>query len=146
MEFSFSLSCHFRKSLHNLIIINMSDTNQPIKLSKNEGIKEESDYLRGTIAESLSTSTGSISADDAPAYQIPRNLFAGRQGQAPALIKEKKRKLFFMIAFACRGVCTPAQWIGIDRLSDQFADGTLKLTTRQAFQLHGVLKETSSRQ
>ena len=38
------------------------------------------------------------------------------------------------------GVCTPAQWIGIDRLSDQFADGTLKLTTRQAFQLHGVLK------
>ena len=38
------------------------------------------------------------------------------------------------------GVCTPEQWIGIDRLSDKFADGTLKLTTRQAFQLHGVLK------
>ena len=36
-----------------LFFINMSDTNQPIKLSKNESIKEESDYLRGTIAESL---------------------------------------------------------------------------------------------
>ena len=75
----------------------MSDTNQPIKLSKNEGIKEESDYLRGTIAESLvDTSTGSISADDAPAYQIPRNLFAGRQGQAPRLDQGKKGESFFL--------------------------------------------------
>ena len=38
------------------------------------------------------------------------------------------------------GVCTPDQWIGIDDLSEKFADGTLKLTTRQAFQLHGILK------
>ena len=38
------------------------------------------------------------------------------------------------------GVCTPKQWVGIDDLSNKFADGTLKLTTRQAFQLHGILK------
>ena len=38
------------------------------------------------------------------------------------------------------GVCTPKQWLGIDELSDKFVDGTLKLTTRQAFQLHGILK------
>ena len=38
------------------------------------------------------------------------------------------------------GVCTPKQWLGIDELSDKFANGTLKLTTRQAFQLYGVLK------
>ena len=39
------------------------------------------------------------------------------------------------------GVCTASQWLGIDDLSDKYADGTLKLTTRQAFQLHGVLKK-----
>ena len=31
------------------------------------------------------------------------------------------------------GVCTPDQWIGIDDLSEKFADGTLKLTTRKHF-------------
>ena len=87
----------------------MSDTNQPIKLSKNESIKEESDYLRGTIAESLvDTSTGSISADDSPAYQIPRNLFAGRQGQAPRLDQGKKEKAFsFMIRVRVPGGSAP---------------------------------------
>jgi sulfite reductase (NADPH) hemoprotein beta-component len=59
-----------------------------------------------------------------------------------SLIKEKKEKAFsFMIRVRVPGgVCTPKQWIGIDDLSDKFADGTLKLTTRQAFQLHGILK------
>ena len=38
------------------------------------------------------------------------------------------------------GIATPAQWLEMDRLSDTFANGTLKLTTRQAFQFHGVLK------
>ena len=121
----------------------MSDTNQPIKLSKNEGIKEESDYLRGTIAESLvDTSTGSISADDAQLTKFHGTYLQDDRDKRPALIKEKKEKAFsFMIRVRVPGgVCTPAQWIGIDRLSDQFADGTLKLTTRQAFQLHGVLK------
>jgi len=121
----------------------MSDTNQPIKLSKNESIKEESDYLRGTIAESLvDTSTGTISADDAQLTKFHGTYLQDDRDKRPALIKEKKEKAFsFMIRVRVPGgVCTPAQWIGIDRLSDEFADGTLKLTTRQAFQLHGVLK------
>ena len=77
----------------------MSDTNQPIKLSKNEGIKEESDYLRGTIAESLVDTTDRFHfRGRRAAYQIPRNLFAGRQGQAPRLDQGKKEKAFsFMI-------------------------------------------------
>ena len=118
----------------------MSDTNQQIKLSKNESIKEESDYLRGTIAESLlDSSTGSISADDAQLTKFHGTYLQDDRDKRPALIKEKKEKAFsFMIRIRVPGgVCTPAQWIGIDRLSDQFADGTLKLTTRQAFQLHG---------
>ncbi len=121
----------------------MSDTNQPKKLSKNESIKEESDYLRGTIAESLSdTSTGSISPNDAQLTKFHGTYLQDNRDQRTALIKEKKEKAFsFMIRIRVPGgVCTPEQWLGIDRLSDKFADGTLKLTTRQAFQLHGVLK------
>ena len=121
----------------------MSDTNQPKKLSKNESIKEESDYLRGTIAESLSdTSTGAISPDDSQLTKFHGTYLQDDRDKRTALIKEKKEKAFsFMIRIrVAGGVCTPEQWIGIDRLSDKFADGTLKLTTRQAFQLHGVLK------
>ena len=121
----------------------MSDTNQPEKLSKNESIKEESDYLRGTIAESLSdTSTGAISPDDSQLTKFHGTYLQDDRDKRTALIKEKKEKAFsFMIRIrVAGGVCTPEQWLGIDRLSDKFADGTLKLTTRQAFQLHGVLK------
>ena len=121
----------------------MSDTNQPKKLSKNESIKEESDYLRGTIAESLSdTSTGAISPDDSQLTKFHGTYLQDDRDKRTALIKEKKEKAFsFMIRIrVAGGVCTPEQWLGIDRLSDKFADGTLKLTTRQAFQLHGVLK------
>ena len=39
------------------------------------------------------------------------------------------------------GVCTPKQWLGIDELCDKFGDRSLKLTTRQAFQLYGVVKK-----
>jgi sulfite reductase (NADPH) hemoprotein beta-component len=121
----------------------MSDTNQPKKLSKNESIKEESDYLRGTIAESLSdSSTGAISPNDSQLTKFHGTYLQDDRDKRTALIKEKKEKAFsFMIRIrVAGGVCTAEQWIGIDRLSDKFADGTLKLTTRQAFQLHGVLK------
>jgi sulfite reductase (NADPH) hemoprotein beta-component len=37
-------------------------------------------------------------------------------------------------------VSTPRQWIEMDRMASQFGNETFKLTTRQAFQLHGVIK------
>tara|TARA_B100001057_G_scaffold370568_1_gene374516 strand:- start:6188 stop:7900 length:1713 start_codon:yes stop_codon:yes gene_type:complete len=120
-----------------------SDSEIPKKLSKNESIKEESDYLRGTIVEGLADdSTGSISANDAQLTKFHGTYLQDNRDERRALLKEKKEKAFsFMIRVRVPGgVCTPAQWIGINRLSGEFADGTLKLTTRQAFQLHGVLK------
>lgn len=121
----------------------MSDSEKPIKLSKNEGIKEESNFLRGTIAEGLAdASTGSISANDAQLTKFHGTYLQDNRDERKALLKEKKEKAFsFMIRIRVPGgVCTPQQWLGIDGLADEFADGTLKLTTRQAFQLHGVLK------
>ena len=121
----------------------ISDANKPKKLSANEGIKENSDFLRGTISESLlDDSTGSIPASDAQLTKFHGTYLQDDRDKRMSLIKEKKEKAFsFMIRVRVPGgVCTPKQWIGIDDLSDKFADGTLKLTTRQAFQLHGILK------
>lgn len=39
------------------------------------------------------------------------------------------------------GRMTPSQWLAAETLSDQFGNGTLKLTTRQAIQIHGVVKQ-----
>ena len=121
----------------------ISDPNKPKKLSANEGIKENSDFLRGTISESLlDDSTGSIPASDAQLTKFHGTYLQDDRDKRMSLIKEKKEKAFsFMIRVRVPGgVCTPKQWIGIDDLSNKFADGTLKLTTRQAFQLHGILK------
>ena len=121
----------------------ISDPNKPKKLSANEGIKENSDFLRGTISESLlDDSTGSIPASDAQLTKFHGTYLQDDRDKRMSLIKEKKEKAFsFMIRVRVPGgVCTPKQWIGIDDLSGKFADGTLKLTTRQAFQLHGILK------
>ena len=121
----------------------ISDPSNSKKLSKNESIKEESDFLRGTIAESLADeSTGNIPASDAQLTKFHGTYLQDDRDKRAMLIKEKKEKAFsFMIRVRVPGgVCTPKQWVGIDDLSDKFADGTLKLTTRQAFQLHGILK------
>ena len=121
----------------------ISDPHKEKKLSANEKIKVESDFLRGTIIDSLAdSSTGSIPASDAQLTKFHGTYLQDDRDKRASLLKEKKEKAFsFMIRIRVPGgVCTPKQWLGIDELSDKFADGTLKLTTRQAFQLHGILK------
>ncbi|SVC95668.1 uncharacterized protein METZ01_LOCUS348522, partial [marine metagenome] len=121
----------------------ISDSEVPKKLSKNESIKENSDFLRGTILEGLADdSTGAISADDSQLTKFHGTYLQDDRDLRSERIKQKLGKAFsFMIRIRVPGgVCTPSQWLDVDRLSDEFADGTLKLTTRQAFQLHGVLK------
>ena len=121
----------------------ISDPHKEKKLSANEKIKVESDFLRGTIIDSLAdNSTGSIPASDAQLTKFHGTYLQDDRDKRASLLKEKKEKAFsFMIRIRVPGgVCTPKQWLGIDELSDKFADGTLKLTTRQAFQLYGILK------
>ena len=118
------------------------------KLSANEGIKTRSNYLRGTIAEGLADlSTGSMVEDDQQLLkfhgtyqQDDRDLRAGRR-------KHKLEKAYsFMIRIRVPGgVATSQQWLETDRLATQFANGTIKLTTRQAFQFHGIIKTNLKR-
>jgi len=121
----------------------MSDTINWKELSELERIKYESNYLRGTLVESLADPlTGSLAFADT---QISK--FHGMYQQADRDIeKERKRqKLEPAYSFLIRvrisgGIVQPAQWLQMDSISEQYANHTLKLTTRQAFQLHGVIK------
>jgi len=113
------------------------------KLAHNEYMKIDSNYLRGTLAEGLAdTSTGGLTEDEQQLLkfhgcylQDDRDIRAGRR-------KHKLEKAFsFLIRVRVPGgVATPAQWIQMDNLANDYANGTIKLTTRQAFQLHGVIK------
>ena len=74
----------------------ISDPNKPKKLSANEGIKENSDFLRGTISESLvDDSTGSIPASDAQLTKFHGTYLQDDRDKRMSLIKEKKEKGFF---------------------------------------------------
>ncbi len=111
--------------------------------SKNEGIKDASNYLRGTVLEGLAdTSTGAISADD---QQVTK--FHGIYQQDDRDLRKERRKakqekaFSFMIRVRVPGgVATPTQWLEMDRIAQQYGGSALKLTTRQAFQFHGVIK------
>lgn len=113
------------------------------KLSELEKLKHDSNYLRGTLVESLANPiTGAIADGDT---QISK--FHGMYQQHDRDIeKERKRqKLEPAYSFLIRvrmpgGKVNRKQWLQMDELSDTYANGTLKLTTRQTFQLHGVLK------
>ena len=113
------------------------------KLHKNEGIKAASQYLRGTILEGLAdTSTGSISGDDSQLTKFHGIYLQDDRDLRKERLKAKLEKAFsFMVRIRVPGgVCTPQQWLHMDALADKYANGTLKLTTRQAYQIHGVLK------
>ena len=113
------------------------------KLSANEGIKTRSNYLRGTIEEGMADlSTGSLSDDD---QQLIKFHGSYQQDDRDLRADRRKHKLEKAFSFMIRirvpgGVATSQQWIETDRMADQFANGTIKLTTRQAFQFHGIIK------
>jgi sulfite reductase (NADPH) hemoprotein beta-component len=113
------------------------------KVSEVEIIKDKSRYLRGTLVESLNNEiTGAVAADDTQLIK-----FHGSYQQTDRDIdsERKRQKLEPLYSFMIRvrvpgGICTPQQWLNMSDLADKYGNGGLKLTTRQAFQLHGILK------
>ncbi|MED4968049.1 assimilatory sulfite reductase (NADPH) hemoprotein subunit [Heyndrickxia coagulans] len=113
------------------------------KLDPLETIKEKSRFLRGTIAEGLKDPlTGAISEDDNKLLK-----FHGSYQQDDRDIRNdrRKKKLEPAYQFMVRvripgGVATPEQWLVMDELAQKYGNGTLRMTTRQTFQMHGILK------
>lgn len=114
------------------------------KLSEVEHIKINSNYLRGTIEESLADPlTGGLNEDDVQLIKFHGSYL---QHDRELESERKKQKLEPLYSFMIRvkvpgGVTTPDQWIAIDKLSDKYGNGTIKLTTRQAYQLHNIFKK-----
>ncbi len=113
------------------------------KPSDVERIKEESDYLRGTLKESmLEPLSAGISDDDNRLMKFHGSYL---QDDRDLRNERQKQKLEPAYQFMLRvrmpgGVATPDQWLVMDELADKYGNGTLKLTTRQTFQMHGILK------
>ena len=122
----------------------MSETIDWQALSEVEKIKYDSNWLRGTLTESLADPiTGAIAPKDT---QISKFHGIYQQTNRDLDKERKKQKLEPAYSFLIRvrmpgGLVTPEQWLNMDALSEEYANGTLKLTTRQTFQLHGVLKK-----
>lgn len=108
-----------------------------------EEIKRKSRYLRGTLKESLEDPlTGSVTDEDNRLLK-----FHGSYQQDDRDLRQERRRQklepayqFMIRVRASGGVFTPKQWLEMDRLARQYANGSIRLTTRQAIQFHGVLK------
>lgn len=112
-------------------------------LHKNEQLKAESNWLRGNILRDLAdTSTGSVTEDSNQLMKFSGVYQQDDRDLRNQRRKEGKEKAFIFMARVRTpgGVVEPDQWLELDKLADTHGNGTLKLTTRQSFQFHGVVK------
>lgn len=113
-------------------------------LGPDERMKESSDFLRGTIAEGLlDRITGAVPSE----HDVKLMKFHGIYQQDDRDVRDERRrqKLEPAFQFMIRvrlpgGVCTPTQWLMLDELARRHGGETLRVTTRQTFQFHWVLK------
>ena len=123
-------------------------TDTTAELSRNEYIKEASDYLRGTLSEGLREEvTGSIVEDDAQLVKFHGMYLQDDRDLRPERMRKKMEKAFaFMIrARIPGGVLNPGQWLAFDRVARTYGNGSVRLTTRQSVQLHGIIKSNLKR-
>ena len=120
------------------------DLSQPLdELGPDETLKADSDQLRGTIQESLvDPVTAAFRADDAKLVK-----FFGSYQQDDRDVRDERRrqKLEPAFSFMARvrlpgGMCSSSQWLKLDELGRAYGGDTLRLTTRQTFQLHRIMK------
>lgn len=114
------------------------------KLADNERLKRESNFLRGTITQDLKDPvTGGFTADN---FQLIRFHGMYQQDDRDIRAERTKQKLeplhnVMLRARMPGGIITPEQWLAIDKFAtDKTMYGSIRLTTRQTFQFHGVLK------
>jgi len=114
------------------------------KLHDNERIKIESNFLRGKLVEGINdNTTGSFPSDE---VQLVKFHGLYQQDNRDQRAERKKQKLEPLYSFLLRarlpgGVVTPQQWLEIDRIASELTDaGSIRITTRQTFQYHGIFK------
>ena len=114
------------------------------KLSAVEYIKTQSDGLRGTLKESIDIDnhTGSVRPNDETLVKFHGMYVQDDRDRRAERAAKKLDKLYsFMIRLRIPGgVISAKQWLATHEISEQYGTGTLKITTRQTVQMHGLLK------
>lgn len=118
-------------------------TDAPKKLSKAETVKRESGYLKGRIAQELADlSTQEVSDETYELLKFHGSYFGYDRDSATARKQQGLDKEYeFMVRMKCPGGrLTAAQYIALDALADKYANGSLRITTRETFQFHCIKK------
>jgi sulfite reductase (NADPH) hemoprotein beta-component len=116
---------------------------QLAKQAEVERIKDESNYLRGALVKSLQDPlTGALADDDT---QLCKYHGIYQQDDRDLRDERRRQKLEPRYQFMVRirmpgGICTPTQWLEVDRIANTWCNSTIRLTSRQAYQLHGIVK------
>jgi sulfite reductase (NADPH) hemoprotein beta-component len=107
------------------------------KLTRNEGLKQSFPMLGGNIAQTLNdTSLDAFTQDD---YEFLK--FHGVYQQDDRDKRKVGKAFIFMVRTKFPGgALTGDQYVECDRLASTYANNTLRITTRQDFQFHGVIK------
>ncbi len=108
-----------------------------------EDIKRSSNYLRGAISRELDNDVASVSNESEQILKF-HGVYAqdNRDVRRERAQKGEALDYIFMVRVAIPGGrLTTDQWLALDAVSSDVADGTIRLTTRQAVQFHGVLKD-----
>ncbi|HEY9651745.1 MAG TPA: sulfite reductase, ferredoxin dependent [Coleofasciculaceae cyanobacterium] len=117
----------------------LANTEGVAKRSKVEGIKERSNYLREPVATQLLEDTTHFTED---AIQILKFHGSYQQDNRDNRVKGQEKDYQFMLRTRSPGGFIPPElYLTLDRLSDEYGNHTLRATTRQGFQLHGILKK-----
>ncbi len=110
-----------------------------IKVSKLEGIKERSQFLREPVATELTQDTTHFTEEG---IQILKFHGSYQQDNRDNRVRGQEKDYSMMLRLRNPGGYIPPQlYLTLDEISDKYGNNTLRATTRQAFQLHGILKK-----
>ena len=110
-------------------------TTETVKVTHNEVIKEATPTLAGNIASTMVSGTDQFAADDQQFLK-----FHGIYQQDDRDLRKTGKKFIMMVRGRIPGgVMTPAQWIAFDDLAATYGNNTLRITTRQSIQFHGIV-------
>src|SRR5262245_43128045 len=115
----------------------MIATEAPVKLTRNEGLKTNNPLLAGTIPQTLADASATrFSEDD---YEFLK--FHGIYQQDDRDKRKAGKEYILMVRTKFPGgVLSGQQYIVCDDLATQYGNSTLRITTRQDFQFHGIVK------
>src|SRR6266852_5019854 len=115
----------------------MITTDAPLKLTRNEGLKAGNSLLAGTIASTLADPAAERFSDDDYEFLKFHGIY-----QQDDRDKRKVAKTFIMMVRTKfpGGVLTAPQYLVCDKLATDYGNDTMRITTRQDFQFHGIIK------